>query len=788
MRFHLGTSAADSHVPIALGTDVVTLAEAAISDLVALLRARYEGTATPGSAASGPGMRERSYGLRGFRDLSVERRIAWSLLESDSLVDASLLDSYLQRGGTGGLLFTLLRNVFHKSLVVELQQGGSEPIAWVTHLALVGELKRQKDLLKAVTIKGISYEALERTVGLVLSALVGASLEEALIDLRRRGVPGSMARTENLLVAAGTPLVLITIQQSALRPSPNPWGLFRELADALDSLGVDPLEPGVDSGDLAQRVMSRIGKDKNVRAAVHDLGALRELKSLVNRYLADYDFGREPRHEALREAVIGQHMLSESMAQVKTYEAGWHGAASLAERAGGAQLERLEELAKAFGDAARRKGPRDTDAAVRETAVAWLGWRRDRWAAERVELARTTLADRAREFSVPELKSQYDAGRVYRIAPDERPILVEVARKLEEGHLFLDLKGFTRMVAVAKEASAVEFMRREFYLPILAKAKVYRDLGRRLELNNLLGDAVSFSGEVVSLVSLAEDINQIFIDYEERLRQRGVKATRIEAGLFIAFGAPAETVSVDSEGWGDAGFTETLEVGKTRAQRIKVAIAEKINESARGTSRSGAVLARVNSMLDEDAARRNGEQRELPWSVYIERLLQLTLPADVMDVCARAIDGEAAAAAIAGRAVGEILQRALMADDGSARKMLSGASDLYNVGRALSREAVDAFVQATLTTRIAVEKAIAVSDLPPAFSRFFFPENLIRLVVSWDTGAAPGRPLVFRHCGELEFRGYEGLRSTAVYEIVDASSPIYILLARHFLPGWRPPG
>src|SRR5205085_4987740 len=56
---------------------------------------------------------------------------------------------------------------------------------------------------------------------------------------------------------------------------------------------------------------------------------------------------------------------------------------------------------------------------------------------------------------------------------------------------------------------------------------------------------------------------------------------QLEAGIFISYGAPPEVATFEDHVFG----------------AIKVAIAEKINESARGTARSGGVRARVDALV-----------------------------------------------------------------------------------------------------------------------------------------------------------------------------------------------
>src|SRR5438093_3602095 len=85
------------------------------------------------------------------------------------------------------------------------------------------------------------------------------------------------------------------------------------------------------------------------------------------------------------------------------------------------------------------------------------------------------------------------------------------ARAPQMGHLFCDMKDFTKRTAFLKETVVADFLSREFYGPILTAAARHAQGAAHLAdkggiyLNNLLGDAVSFSGDVVALLEMAED-------------------------------------------------------------------------------------------------------------------------------------------------------------------------------------------------------------------------------------------------------------------------------------------
>lgn len=784
MRFSVGQVVGVPRIPFAVGTDLTESARAAVDDLVALIRRRASDD-TLGHDARHMEILPRSFGMRRVPDSARERRLLAAIAGTDPLLDVGFLESWLLRGGNGARLFACVTGILSKSLDEEARLGFAEPLGWATHLAMTGALLAEKERLKSHTIKGVPYESLERTVGIALSAVLALAADEKLVAMSSAGILSGSHRTAVLLRAGCSPFSAISIRQAMLRLTPNPYRLPRELADALDRCGVNPTEPGVSCEEKAAAVDRAIGRDRAVRAQCADAWGMNELRSAVLAYLRSWEGGADPRFDALLAAVYTVPTMTACLKDADRFDAAGEAIASLTADAAGERREAGNSVLQAFERVSRRAV--DVEAMARRSARAWLLYRLDRWVEDRVEFSRAALVDRAKEFSVAELKSQWQSGKVYRFAPDKLPILWR-AEAREDGHFFLDLKGFTRMVARAKEVSTAEFLKHQFYVPILARARSYREVGRRLELNNLLGDAVSFSGDIVSLVMLAEDVNDLFFGYEKSLADRGIAAERTEAGLFITYGAAAETITVDDPMWSDAGISQQSADGKNH--RVKVSIAEKINESARGTARNSAVLARMTSLLaDRTRSAPPGTTLELPWRVYVDKSLQVRLPPRVIEMVEQAIETRgpemnAMAVGVVTEAIASVLQR--IADEGNDGSVFSQAADLYNVGRALSKDALEAFLRETGAYRVFVRKQIAVLELHPDFRRFVFPDSELRLVVSWDTGKAARRPMVFRFAGDLTFRGFEGMHTTEIWEMVDAMSPVFALLEQHYLAAWRP--
>ena len=132
-------------------------------------------------------------------------------------------------------------------------------------------------------------------------------------------------------------------------------------------------------------------------------------------------------------------------------------------------------------------------------------------------------------------EAEYAAGRLYRVSAARQPLLREaVATKV--GHLFADVKDFTRRTSLVGEAAMGDLLRREFYQPVIAAAKQHHTPhgplpSGNLAINNLLGDAISLSGTLVGLLTLARSLRQHLGAYE---RQLGAAVSREAVAKAVA--------------------------------------------------------------------------------------------------------------------------------------------------------------------------------------------------------------------------------------------------------------
>ena len=181
--------------------------------------------------------------------------------------------------------------------------------------------------------------------------------------------------------------------------------------------------------------------------------------------------------------------------------------------------------------------------------------------------------------------------------------------------------------------------------------------------------------------------------------------------------------------------------------RNRVAIADKINESARGTARAGPALARADDALDAARSVRGTPGLRHAWSVFIGQPLSLPVPPDAAAEvlrAARAGDMNEAMRAVA-RPVRRAIEAAARADD-------EAAGDVYNAGAALSEEALTAWLAAVGTRRRVRRVEMNPRALPAELTdRWWFGDGHVSLVVTFHADGRPGE--MFRQVGRAWFRG-----------------------------------
>ncbi len=810
LRFSLGTSLSDLRIPVQVAPDAVAIVRAAAAELAMLLATHHrhfvpaddldrvflaDGYASLPTPAATLGPSGGGADLRAAAQLGAAAHPALS---------GGILCAWMGPGGRGRSLTALFIESLRQAFAEMEASRGEEETPLIVALALFDELLATEERVRAV----MPAPPVDR--------YLRAGTFTGLWIAARTGLARAWRAAGR---APGDPL--LAKLEAALSPGPLLGGRSTSLGGA--TLYGCELAAAVPRGD---EIVARLAQGGDPDAAVGDI---------AQALAADEELSRRA-EGAVAVARLRQMLL----AAIAAAEAGGRGdavtdlrdlysapgalaSACADDRARKELAARLDAGAALGGEA----GP-----SMEQARGALRGWRAREPAAcvglsreaARGEYAlaagavacdaalerligpgRRALVARTGAEAEGGAEAEWEAGRLYRITARGGAILrTAVQRPL--AHLFADVKDFTRRTGLLGPAAMAEFLRTEFYRPILVAAKGFfagmphlADRGG-IAVNNLLGDAISFSGDIEALVALAAEIRRLLLAYEARLarevssealarqlaairarfegelsrgaqalaaaraaggprpqlarlqeeearlrdeRERALSRARgegLEAGVFLSYGAAPVTVLIDDDVFG----------------QNRVAIAEKINESARGTARAAAARARADAALAAERAARSDVRLAHAWSVFIEPPLAIAIPPE--------LERAAVAAARAGDLPGALRALAGPVRDAIERAARAGGDepgDIYNSGAALSDEALESFLAAVKSARKVRRVALDPAEVPAELrARWFFGTARLELVATFLPDGRPAE--LFRRAGRASFKG---LGSVVVWEL-----------------------
>jgi hypothetical protein len=455
--------------------------------------------------------------------------VAQSLIESPDL-DAGLLESWLCRAGGGEALFNLLFETTSSALTMSREQPLFSGIGLMTHLALLNTLLDIKGRVKQASVKNMSYARLERAVGMAIHAIFSRAVRDALAS----GMPsqGNPMYGDSLVVLTSlSPAPFVLIRQDELATDINPFGLTPGIVTALGPAYQATLERGNDPVHLLNGCLTAVYGQKAIFETLMPLAVCEAFRRLALDHLlacenpdseCDRLLGRSfPSNAAILSVLSDAGLLAEIAKQLEQrIEEGRHSGKMFPRTR--RLLLAVERLRK---DGAPGASSDRNSVYMQEMIERFLLYRLDEFAMSHLGQARRRVADRRAQAGTSQLIQEYESGKLYRIADDGMP-LIKARIVSEQGQLFVDLKGYTRRTAKAKEVVMADFLKKEFYEPILEAGHKYCQGGsllpeeENIRLVNLLGDAVAFSGNIVSLVKLAHDIQNIFRDYRRKIEQQ----------------------------------------------------------------------------------------------------------------------------------------------------------------------------------------------------------------------------------------------------------------------------
>lgn len=837
LRFHLGTSLGDLRVPVHVGPDAVAILRGAAAEIALLLATHHQGF-VPGDEIDRLYLREdyaslpHASGTLGPSGGGPDLRAAAQLgAGAHPALLGGLVCAFMGPGGKGRSFTALRIEALGRSLAEMEESRGREETPLIAAMALYGALQ------------GAASDIREALPGPPVDRYLRAAALTALWIAARTGLARAWRD-------AGRPPddPLLPRLEAALSPGTLLGGRSAVLGGGSTLYGCD-LAPGIPRADeLASRLAAGGDPDVAIAEIAHALSADEELSrraelavaaARVREMIAGAVSGAEAQGHGravaeLRDLYCAPGGLSAALSEDRARRAlagtiaAAHGALGSGDPA--AMLDRAGRAVKGWKpkEPAASLGVR-RDLARSEYAVAATALLCDVALERMIAPARRSLTPRTGAEAEGGAEAEYEAGRLYLVAARPGPIL-KASRQRPLGHLFADVKDFTRRTGLLGQAPMAEFLRREFYLPILAAAKRHysgmQHLADRggVSLNNLLGDAISFSGDIAAMVELAADIRRILAAYEARLarevstevvarqiaaiedgyregaeraagalaearsalagaapgsreqakaqaraaraaaeqarlgaeRERGVARARgegLEAGVFISHGPAPLVVTIDDEVFG----------------ANRVAIAEKINESARGTARSGPARARADAQLAAQRAARRTPALQHAWGVFVGAPLAVAVPQEAEAAALRSARSGDLAAAM--RAVAAPVREAI---EVAARSESEGAGDIYNSGAALSEQALTAFLEAVGDARTVRRVDLAPADVPADLaSRWWFGAGPETLVACFHPDGRPAE--LFRKVGRAAFRG---LPDVPVWELcADVGGPAALFRA-----------
>jgi hypothetical protein len=829
LRFSLGTSLTDVRIPVQVAPDAVAIVRAAATELALLLATHHshfvpadeldrlllvEGYANLPTPAATLGPSGGGADLRAAAQLGAAAHPALS---------GGIVCAWMGPGGRGRSLTALFIQALRQAFVeMEASRQGEETpllVAMALFAELLGAEERVRDVMPGPPID--RYLRVATCVGLWIAVRTGLSRawraagrpagDPLLVKLEAALSPGPLLGSGGASLGGAT---LYGCELAAALPR----------GDDVVARLVQGADPDSVVGDLARVLAADDELSRRAEAAV----AAARLRALLLAGIAGAEAGGRGGHVSeLRELYSAPGALASACNDERARPdlAARLEAAALVGGPGGATLGRAASALRAW----RRKEPAacvglTRVAARREYALVAGAVACDAALERSLGRARRAVLVRTGAEAEGGLEVEWEAGRLYRISARGGPIL-KAAEQRPLGHLFADVKDFTRRTGLLGPAAMAEFLRTEFYQPILTAAKGFfagmphlADRGG-IAVNNLLGDAISFSGDIEALVGLAANIRRLLSAYQARLakevsseavarqlaalsarfdaelarialalsearasaepwrlqqleehharmrdeQERAVARARgegIEAGVFLSFGPAPVTVLIDDDVFG----------------RNRVAIAEKINESARGTARAASARARADAALAAERAQAGNPSLQHAWSVFVEPPLSIAVPAELerAAVAAARAGDLATALRILAAPLRELVGRAA----GGAATAEPG--DIYNSGVALSEEALVSFLDAVKGARQLRRVVLEPGEVPAELrARWFYGASQLELSVTFHPNGRPAE--LFRRAGVAAFKG---LGSVVVWEMAaDTDGPAALL--KHFAPGWR---
>ncbi len=862
IKFRHGDSLAELKVPYHLGADDETAIKNAICGLALLLKKRFEvSDKTPGEIPPSvqvniaQPLRDKTYKIELLLEDSIEKEIATDLLMTVPYLDGAVLINWFGPQGHGKDFIKWFSRLMEKTLQAEAGSDTGEKTSYLALLGVINSIKKCKENLKDLRIRGLSYEKLDIVIGFSVHSLLSRSLTQLFARLKSSDIAYYNADAERTLKSAISPGVFLSISSNLLANSLNPYGMDKELYDAIKPHLGDISTLGGNSDQAALGAFKKIKNDKTIIEKIALQQTISRFRAITVEYLINFDVQGVPAHKLLYDIYPDDRLVKSLFGDLKTLEKIKKSLGEIKKNyeKDTARLEAvglLEGFLSGFGKAKRKKWfssskTEDADDPV-EIVKSALACLFDEHIESFVSAMRVYLVDRRSKFDNKTLIDEYKRGRLYRFSTDNRAVLKSLSVDLE-GQLFVDMKDFTRRTLQVKEIAMAEFMKENFYMPILDAAAKYKptevilETENDLRLNALPGDAAIFSGQLSTLISLAHDIQSVINQYVIKLKKRlppvkdafllseinrsfqekkqelkklrqGLAKSSVKntSAVKAKMSALAEeearvenqyreeleaAISHEMEAgvfisYGTKAEIMILEGGKAAQTQLTVAIGEKINEAARGTDRNSAVRIKLEMMLEQERIKRKKPELKYPFDVYIDKTFTVRIPPEICVNIEELPDKEKPtdAKAMATRIARECFEDFMTISSGKSKsslRVLEQSTGLYNKGQAMSKNALAAYIGEAKGTKFFFRKRIGTRELHESIQKgFFFPSDMLEFWIGYERTATKEILEVFHRSGEIVFKGFEAMDPTVVFEILHPEGGFFKVLKLHHLMKW----
>ncbi len=538
VRFCLGESDYDIRIPFIFGGGAEEIFEEATRELASLMKGRFEpsmvyderGSIVVSVSDERVKLLQKGYRVAGVFKNRLETEIAVSTVYSDPLIDAGLIASWFSPSLHGRQFISELLRIYKKAIEEEMRLGASERTSLLVHLAVASILNDKKEIIKGVKIRGLSYEKLDRSISILYSNVIRAVVTEVFSSFKGKRLSHDFKEMEYLLLSTATPFFVLNIKSAILGNDLNPYNLTPKIASSLEDVYNQAARKAHSIVDVTKGMVDQIMRDKTLTEQIIEFHSIGSFRDDILDYLISFDNQKEGIHILFSEIAQDDKLLRALWEDSKLASRVETGLAEQVDRyrRDEGRVNKIKKITTNF-KTHRRWGLIRIFSVGKETLTFQISEIVKRYIVYRMEFgydsyfaaSKRLLENRKRQIPLKELIREYDAGRLYRFGGDHKVFLIKT-EEMKEGHLFVDLKGFTKRTKRSGSHVMADFLKNEFYVPILAAAKRYHlKIGRErslgIELNNLLGDAITFSGNVVALVELAKEIQIITAEYKREL-------------------------------------------------------------------------------------------------------------------------------------------------------------------------------------------------------------------------------------------------------------------------------